>query len=535
MEGLRQLETVIMLLVVVIVLSTIARRLLIPYPILLVLGGVVLSLTPGLPTIQPNPDLVFLVFLPPILWGAAYLRSLRDFLANLGPILSLAVGLVLVTAAAVAVVAHALIPGFGWAEALVLGAIVSPPDAVAATAIARQLSIPRRIITVLEGESLANDAVALVLYRVALDAVTSNSFVPDVALTALALAATAGISVGVIVGMLTRLILRITADPASEVAITLLAPYAAWVAATHALGSPVLACVAAGFFTQQDFRRAVSPVTRLQARAVWGLLVFLLNGVIFVLIGLQLGPLVHAIAAGELGPLVVQAAVVCATVIIIRLIYVPVAAMIPRGLSVSLRRREPLPPWSHLFLVAWAGMRGIVSLAAALALPLTVASGAPFPFRSQIILITFAVILSTLVLQGLSLVPLIRLLRLGGVDETERQQELLAREEAATAALERLDELAREAWPVPAHLERLRHAYAERLGRLRTEGRDAIDMPETGALRRIRHDLLGAERRAVVRLHDEGRIGDDVLREMERELDVEELRVDRDTGYTPMA
>lgn len=535
MEGLHQVETVVMLLVAVIVLTAIARRLLIPYPILLVLAGLTLSLLPGLPTIRPDPDVVFLVFLPPILWAAAYLGSLREFLRNLRPILLLAIGLVLITAGAVAAVAHAAIPGFGWAEALVLGAIVSPPDAVAATAIARQLSIPRRIIAILEGESLTNDAVALVLYRVALDAVTSNSFVPGTALAVFVLASAAGIAVGIATGIVTRWVLRLTDDPSSEVAMTLVAPYAAWVVATHASGSPVLACVAAGFFTQHDFRRAAPAATRLRSLGVWELLVFVLNGVIFILIGLQLGPLVRAVTDSELGPLVAQAALVCATVIIVRLIYVPVAAIVPRGLSASLRRRDPLPPWSHLFVVAWTGMRGIVSLAAALALPLAVESGEPFPFRTQIILITFAVILSTLVLQGLTLVPLIRVLHLGGGDSIS-QQLLIAREAAATAALERLDELAREGWPEPAHLERLRHAYAERLARiasLRSAGRDVIDAPDARALRRLRRAALAAERRAVFRLHDEGLIGDDVLREMEREIDVEELRVERDaTGVT---
>jgi len=289
MESLTQLEIIIMLLGVMLALTTLSRRLLIPYPILLVIGGLVHSLIPGLPTVRLNSDLIFLVFLPPILWAAAYFTSLREFRANLRPISMLAIGLVLATAAAVAAIAHWLLPGLSWAAAIMLGAIVSPPDAVAATAIARRLGIPRRLVTILEGESLVNDATALVLYRTAIGAVVTGTFVWSDTLLQLAFTTVTGIALGLIVGAATRGVLRLTEDSFVESALTLLAPYVAWVLAEMVHASGVLACVAGGFYVRQYFSAAVAPTTRQQSRAVWDIAVFILNGIIFILIGLQLG------------------------------------------------------------------------------------------------------------------------------------------------------------------------------------------------------------------------------------------------------
>jgi CPA1 family monovalent cation:H+ antiporter len=291
MEGLHQLELVILLLGVVLALTTIAQKSVIPYPILLVIGGLLLALVPGLPTVTLSPDLVFLVFLPPILWAAAYFTSWREFRENLRPISLLAVGLVLATTAAVATVARWLLPGMGWAEAIALGAIVSPPDAVSATAIGKRLRIPRRIVTILEGESLVNDATALVLYRTAVGAAAGGAFVLGQALGQVVFSALVGVAIGLLVGAATRWALCATEDSFTEIAITLLAPYVAWVLGELAHASAVLACVAGGLHVRQHFSAAVSPVTRLQARAVWDLLIFILNGFIFILIGLQLGAL----------------------------------------------------------------------------------------------------------------------------------------------------------------------------------------------------------------------------------------------------
>jgi len=515
--NLYQLETVVLLLIVVLVLATIANRVLIPYPIFLVLGGLALSFMPRAPIIHLSPDLVFLIFLPPILWAAAYLTSLRDFRANLRPITLLAVGLVVATSAAVAAVARLIMPGLSWPVAFVLGAIVSPSDAVAVTAIARRLRIPHRLVTILEGESLINDATALVLYRAAVAAAVTGSFV---------LGETLWEFVGLVVGVVTSRALRLTADSLVETAITLLAPYAAWVVAERAHTSAVLACVAGGLYLRQGFSAVVAPATRLQARAVWDLLVFVLNGVIFILIGLQLAAIRQAGSTRWLATLLVHGAVISATAIGVRLLWVPLAAVIPRLASPGLRRRDPLPPWTQLFLVGWAGMRGMVSLAAALALPLTTASGAPFPFRDEIIVLAFAVILSTLVVQGLSLKPLTRALNLGE-DTTLELEEAWAREAAARAALVRLDELASLPWARRDHVDRLRAIYTQRLQRSSPldSGDSRAAAEARAAFRRLRHETLNAERQAVIDLRNRGLISDDVLHRIEQELDVEAMRI----------
>jgi len=510
----------------VLALTTIARKLAIPYPILLVIGGLVLSFVPGLPTIHLDPDLVFLVFLPPLLWAAAYFTSWRDFRANARPITLLAVGLVLVTTAAVAGVAHAALPGLGWAEAIVLGAIVSPPDAVSATAIVKQLHLPRRGVTILEGESLVNDATALVLYRTALVAAVSGTFELSNSVMDFFLAASMGIAVGIIVGIVSCWVLRLTEDSFSEIAITLLAPYIAWVLADQVQASAVLACVTGGLYLRQHFSAIVAPITRIQARAVWDLLVFLLNGIIFILIGLQLDTLREAIPSSQLASLTVIGILVSTTAIVVRLIWVPIAAWLPRFLSSSLRARDPMPPWSNLLILGWSGMRGVVSLAAALALPFTTAAGAPFPFRAEIILMAFMVILVTLVLQGLSLPLLIRLLNLAE-DRTIEYEERKARERAAMAALELLDTVADEGWPVPDHIEQLRVHYSRRLQRnvnLDAPGAECTK-EVTKAFRRLRHETLTAERLAVISLRNDDVISDEILHRLEHELDVEALRI----------
>jgi len=526
MNSLYQLEMIILLLTAVLALTTAARKFAIPYPILLVIGGLILSFIPGLPSIRLDPDLIFLVFLPPLLWAAAYFTSWRDFRANARPITLLAVGLVLVTTAAVAGVAHAVLPGLDWAEAIVLGAIVSPPDAVSATAIVKQLHLPRRGISILEGESLVNDATALVLYRAAVVAAFSGTFELSATLMDFFLAATLGIAVGFVIGIAVYWALRLTGDSFSEIAITLLAPYIAWVLAERVHASAVLACVVGGLYTRQHFSAIVAPITRIQARAVWDLLVFILNGIIFIMIGLQLDTLRGAIPSSELGRLTMIGLLISVAAIVVRLIWVPVAAWVPRFLSSSIRARDPMPSWQNLFIIGWTGMRGIVSLAAAMALPLITATGAPFPFRAEIILIAFMVILVTLVLQGLSLPLLIRRLDLdddGDIEHEERQ----ARERAAMAALAMLDEVADEDWPVPAHVEQLRIHYGRRLQRyLEVEATDTeCTKTATDAFRRLRHETLTAERLTVIDLRNDGVISDDILHRLEHELDVEALRI----------
>jgi CPA1 family monovalent cation:H+ antiporter len=314
-------------------------------------------------------------------------------------------------------------------------------------------------------------------------------------------------------------------DSFSEIAITLLAPYIAWVLADQAHSSGVLACVAGGLYLRQHFSEAVAPTTRIQASAVWDFLVFVLNAVIFILIGLQLGALREALPSGMFVPLILSGALVSVTAIVVRLIWVPLAAWIPRLFSPSLRARDPMPHWSVLFIIGWTGMRGIVSLAAALALPLTTAAGVPFPFRAEIILITFSVILATLVVQGLSLAPLIRALNLKE-DGTLEREEMQAREHAATAALVRLDQVANEGWPIPEHLDQMRVHYGGRVQRYTKDGTAPECTAETIEIfRRLRHETLTAERLAVIGLRNDGLISDDVLHRLEHELDVEALQL----------
>src|SRR6266850_1558111 len=460
MAELHQLETVIALLAAVLALATAARRVLIPYPIFLVLGGLVIGVVPNVPIVRLDPDLVFLIFLPPVLWSAAYFTSLRDFRANLRPITLLAVGLVLATTAGVAAAARFVMPGLSWPAAIALGAIVSPPDAVAASAIARRLGIPFRIVTVLEGESLINDAAALVLYRSAVAAVVTGAFSLTDALWQFVLTSAGGVLIGLIVGGVVCWALRLTDDSLTETAITLLAPYAAWILAERTHTSGVLACVAGGLAIRQFFSAAVAPATRMQSNAVWRLLIFVLNGVIFALIGLQLGAIREA------------------------------------------------------------------ALAAALALPVTTSTGAPFPYRDEIILVTFAVILATLVLQGLPLTPLIRFLELGE-DRTLELEEARAREEAAKAALTRLDELGGTSWAGRVDVDRLRALYTQRIRRASPIelGADAGAARARAAVRRLRHETLSAERRALIALRDQGAISDEVLHRLEQELDVEAMRI----------
>jgi len=526
MQELHQLETVIALLAAVLALATAARRVLIPYPIFLVLGGLVIGVVPNVPTLRLDPDLVFLIFLPPVLWSAAYFTSLRDFRANLRPITLLAVGLVLATTAVVAAVARFVMPGLSWPAAVALGAIVSPPDAVAASAIARRLGIPFRIVTVLEGESLINDAAALVLYRSAVAAVVTGAFSLTDALWQFVLTSAGGVLIGLLIGGLVCWALRLTDDSLTETAITLLAPYAAWILAERTHTSGVLACVAGGLYIRQFFSAAVAPATRIQSNAVWRLLIFVLNGVIFALIGLQLGAIREAGLSADLRTLVRLGALISIAAIAIRLIWVPLAVVIPRYVSRALRARDPIPPWPWVLLLSWIGMRGIVSLAAALALPVTTASGAPFPFRAEIILVTFAVILATLVLQGLTLTPLIRVLELGE-DRTLELEEARAREEAAQAAIAHLDGLASTPWARRQDVDRLRAVYTQRI-RLASPielGADVGAARAQVAFRRLRHETLSTERRALIKLRDQGVVSDEVLHRLEQELDVEAMRI----------
>jgi Na+/H+ antiporter len=448
---MRDIELVLLLLVLVTALTIIARRLTVPYPIVMVLGGLVLSAIPGLPEFELPPDLVFFVFLPPLLFAGGYFTSIREFKANLRPILLLAFGLVIFTAAVVAVVAHWFVPALGWPGAFALGAIVAPPDAVAATAIFQRVGVPRRIVTILEGESLVNDATALVIYRFAVAAAAAGTFSLIDAGTSFVVVLVGGIAIGLVVGFTGEWLLAKIPDTAIAVTITLLAPYAAYLGAETIGVSGVLATVVGGLLARRATRRASSDV-RVVATGAWQMLLFLLNGLVFMLIGLQLPSVVRGL--GDFERVLGHTIAVVLAVVLARIVWVFPATYLARIVP-AVRRADPSPPWQAVFVIGWSGLRGVVTLAAALALPLG------FPERSYILFVAFAVILATLVGQGLTLPFVIK--RLGVVSRDDASHdEVHARGLTTEAALARLEEL-RAQWPGHVELvDQLRDRYAHR-------------------------------------------------------------------------
>lgn len=505
----------------VIALTALGRQLPVPPPVLQVLAGLMVAFVPGVIIPELDPDLVFFVFLPPILWAAAFFTSVREFKANIRHINMLAIGLVLVTSAVVAVVARMLLPDLPWAAAVALGAIVSPPDAVAAAAIVSRLPVPRRIIVILEGESLVNDASTLVLYRTAVAAAVTGTFSWGESVVRFFIDAGVGVLVGMLVGWLIIRAARLTKDPLAEALLTLAGPYVAWIAAESMHVSAVLACVSGGVYVRQYLSTAVGPMSRLQTRVIWDLFVFLLNALIFILLGAQFGSLIQSVSPDELFNVIRVGVVIGLVAISVRLAWVPIATLVPRALSEHLRRTEEPPTWKGMVLVSWTSMRGIVSLATALALPLVLNDGSPFPYRTEIILITMVVILMTLVAQGLTLEPIIRAFNFAP-EHAHIDEERLARREALRRGAEALDDLSREPW-----------ADARDVEWLRADARDKMAMHEhhrggTQGRRRLRAGMIAAERRILVRLRNEGAISDEVLRDLENELDLEALRIGAD-------
>ncbi|CAA9479474.1 MAG: Na+/H+ antiporter [uncultured Solirubrobacterales bacterium] len=518
----------LVLLAGAVALIVLAYRTRVPYPILLVIGGLGLGLAPGLPNVALAPELVLLIFLPPLLYSAAFFSSLRDLRANVGPISLLSVGLVLVTTVTVAVVAHELV-GLPWPAAFVLGAIVSPTDPVAATTIARRLGAPRRVVTIVEGESLINDGTALVAYRFAVAAAVTGSFSAWQAGLEFVLSVGGGAAVGLAVGWTVAQLRRRLEDPLTEITISLATAYFAYLPAELLGTSGVIAAVSAGVYLGWRSPELISPGTRLQAFAVWEVVTFVLNGALFILIGLQLPVVLDGLAGQRLGGLLLDAALVSAAVILTRFAWVYPATWLPRRLSARRRMRDPMPPLSHVFLVAWTGMRGGVALAAALALPLETASGAAFPARDTIVFLAFAVILVTLLLEGLTLPAIIRRLGLSGA-EAEDWRESEARLRAAEAALERIDELAPEDWVRDDTAERMRGLYEYRRKRFQArfdEGDGHVEYEERSAdYQRLRRELLEAERASIVDLRQKGVIDEETMRRVERDLDLEDTRLE---------
>ncbi|HEX5322810.1 MAG TPA: Na+/H+ antiporter [Capsulimonadaceae bacterium] len=512
----------------VVVLVWLARRVNIPYPILLVLGGLALGFIPGLPRVQMRPDLIFLVFLPPLLMEESWGTSWRDFRRNLRPISLLAIGLVFVTTAAVAAVAHYAINGFSWAAGFVLGAIVAPTDELAAAVVASRLRIPRRIVTVIEDESLVNDASSLVIYRLASASVVAGAFSLLSGAIQFVYITVVGIAVGLLVGWVFAKILNRLDDPSIEITITLLIPFISYLVADHINASGVLAVVATGLYLGRRAGRIQSSRTHIEADAVWEMLAFILNGVLFFLMGLQLRGIVSGLGGYSVLAMVGYAALISVVVIVVRIAWVFPAAYLPRRLSARIRKNDPYPPWQWIAILSWTGVRGAISLAAALAIPLTIHGGAPYPERGPIIFITYGVILATLVLQGLSLPPLIRWLGVRG-DGASRREENKARVVAARAGLARLNDVEAQGWAPQKALDDLR-SHLDKRNRLYSAryGGEADGVSETyhQAYYRLRDELLRAQREAVISLRDEGVISDQVLHRVQHELDLEALQLD---------
>jgi len=519
--------TVIGLLVVVTLVSVAARRIAIPYPTLMVICGLAIGLIPGLPALTLNPDVVLLIFLPPLLYGAAWMTSWPDFRANIRPISLLAIGLVLATTTTVAVVVHWAMPEMPWAIAFVLGALVSPPDAVAATAVTRGLSVPRRIVTILEGESLVNDATGLVAYRLAVTAAVTGIFSLSDAVAQFFIVAIGGVLVGLAIAWVIAQIHMRLDDPTIETVITLLTPYLAYLLAESLHVSGVLATVAVGIYLSRRSNVLFSSDMRLNANAVWSVVAFLLNGVTFVLIGLQL-PTVAA-GAGSLTNLtqIELAGLTCLVVVLVRLLWVYPAALVPRLFSSRLRARDPYPGLASLTVIGWAGMRGVVSLAAAMALPLTLTDGSPFPFRDLIIYITFGVILFTLVVQSLTLPVLIRWLGVSLPAKRNDLEEAEARLEILMAAFAFLDEAASVGDPDRHGIESLR-AQLER-DRLQLEATletAKSTMIRTATVcRRLYSGAMAAQRHRLRKMWKNAEYDLVLLNQLQRDLDLEESRV----------
>lgn len=512
-----QLLALLAALGVLLVAAAILR---LPLAILLVVGGLLLGFVPGLPHVQLPPDLVLVAILPPLLYSAAFFTGLRDLRHNLRPISLLSIGLVAATTCGVALVAHAVVSDLSWAGAFTLGAIVSPTDALAATEVARRVHAPRRIVSIIEGESLVNDGVALVLYKTAVAAAVAGAFSFWSASLHLVLNVVGGIAVGLAVGWVVRQVRRRVDDTPTEVAIALLSGYLAYLPAAALGVSGVLAAVTIGVYMGWYTPQLTTVQTRLSGDAFWEILVFLVNALLFALIGVQLREIVDRL--NVTGSLLLDAAAVAAAVVVIRIVWVPIFTYVPRLMFRSVRERDPYPPWQAPAVIAWAGIRGAVSLAAALALPVNL------PHRDLLVFFTFVVILVTLVGQGLSLPLLIRLLGIeddGGADREDAK----ARIRAAEAALGRLEELAAEDWVHAETAERMRGQYRFRTSRYRAryDGVDEDGVEERSArYQRLRRELLEAERQAVLALRNDGAITEEVMQRVQRDIDLEDSRLD---------
>ncbi len=527
-------QLLVILLAVLAAVAVVASRLRVPTAVLLVITGVGLALIPGLPTIELAPEVVLLLVLPPVIYNAAVAMDWREFRDNLRPISMLAVGSVLFTTAATAAAMHLLF-GTPWAVGCVLGAIVSPPDTMAPGSIAHRMRIPRRILVILEGEGLANDATALILYRFAVAAVSIGAFSLTEALGTFAIIVGGEILWGIGVGWVMLRLRRWINEPRIEVTLAVLTPFLAYWPPEHLDGAGVLATVTTGLYVSWAGPGLIKAATRLQGIFFWDFFIYLIEGMVFLVTGLQARTLVARIADHHWSEFALSALVVSAVVIVARFIWSTPAAFLPRRINFWLRHDEPIPPWQWVVTVAFTGIRGIVSLAAALALPLQTAAGVPFPERDLILVLTFAVILVTLVGQGLLLPLVIRLLGIGEAGRHEhervRGQEYAARRRAIEAALHRFDSLSKQHRLAPEWVAGMRSHHEDRLRHARhSNDGDSLHRRTSAVHDEIELALIDAERQEINTLFREGKLNDEGRRHIERELDLREAQLRNTRG-----
>jgi len=524
-------EVILILLCAVVALEAMSRRAALPSPFLLLPAGIFLGFIPGFPHITLDPDLALYVFLPPLVYAGAALGSWIEFRKNMRPIALLSIGCVLFTTVMVALAAHLLIPSFGWAEAFILGAIVSPPDEVAAISIMGRLGIPKALSAILAGEGLVNDATALTVYRFAAVAVVTHTFSAMKAAASFTMVVSGEIVWGFLVGWVILRIRRWLHNTSLEMSLSLLTPFIAYLPAARLGGTGVLATVTAGLYVSYMNSHLVRATTRLQLVPVWQIIEFVLDGVLFLVAGMQFHRILEPLSKIDYRLLWEYGIGISLLVIVLRILWVFSVAGVQKSLCMSLRPGEPNPRWQRLFIVSWSGMRGAISLAAALSIPLITSSGMPFPQRDLMIFLTFCVIVSTLVLQGLSLPGLIRFFAIDREGRQERaeagHQEIEARRQAAEASLALLAARRKDGTYPEALLDRLEDQYRYRNAQFRAH----LDGDHDGAVQHGTHrfnvqtELIETERQVMLQLRQSGVIDDEILRRIEKDLDLQEMRL----------
>jgi len=527
----------LVLLAVLAGTALLARRVNVAPAILLLLSGIMLAFVPGMPSLELPPELVLLVVLPPLIYSASVAMSWREFRSNLRPIILLSVGCVIFTACAVAAATHYLI-GLPWNVGFLLGAILAPPDVVAPLAIARKLGLPRRILVVLEGEGLANDATALILYRFAVVAISTGMFSLPKAAGGFLVIVVGEVLFGAAVGWLSLRMRHRARDPQVEITLSLITPYVAYWIPEHFGGSGVIATVACGLYMSWNGPLLISSATRLQGIFFWDLVIYLIEGLLFLLTGFQMRSLYEKSKAFPLDDILFATALVAIIVIVARFVWVFPGTYVPRWISTRMRERDPLPSWRAVFVVAFTGVRGAVSLAAALALPFALPNGDAFPYRDLILFVAFGVIFITLVGLGLGLPPVVRWLGIAqdGRDEhiAEHESEIAARREALGAALKSLDAITDDRELSDEVVKLLRARHETRANQLPDSlDPDRHDVSATGTA--LTRELIGAERKFIHTLLRDGKITDETRRRIERDLDLEEASLsNREYRRTPL-